>query len=141
MEVNRIFSAEQIAVPPNLPQIIKDWTKAVLREQPEDVLMFSSKYFQEKHLQITQKKQIEEEIKNIRTIFDNFYDVDGNGRMVAKEFKKFIFQDLGLNTLLKEHEIEDVILDLDVDNTGFLEINDIIQWYTNRFTTTTTYNS
>jgi len=34
MEVNRIFCAEQINVPPELPDILKDFTKAVIREDP-----------------------------------------------------------------------------------------------------------
>lgn len=34
MDVNRIFCAEQITVPPALPDILKDFTKAVIREDP-----------------------------------------------------------------------------------------------------------
>ncbi|CAE8632905.1 unnamed protein product, partial [Polarella glacialis] len=34
MEINRIFCAEQIEVPGELPDILKDFTKAVIREDP-----------------------------------------------------------------------------------------------------------
>eukprot|EP00441_Pelagodinium_beii_P021805 CAMPEP_0197662948 /NCGR_PEP_ID=MMETSP1338-20131121/55481_1 /TAXON_ID=43686 ORGANISM="Pelagodinium beii, Strain RCC1491" /NCGR_SAMPLE_ID=MMETSP1338 /ASSEMBLY_ACC=CAM_ASM_000754 /LENGTH=64 /DNA_ID=CAMNT_0043241067 /DNA_START=86 /DNA_END=280 /DNA_ORIENTATION=+ len=34
MDVNRIFCAEQINVPSDLPDILKDFTKAVIREDP-----------------------------------------------------------------------------------------------------------
>ena len=46
MDIDRIFTADQIAVPPELPQIIKDYTKAVLRANPKDLLEFSRDYFQ-----------------------------------------------------------------------------------------------
>ncbi len=48
MEVNRIFSAEQISVPPDLPQILKDYTKAVIKHNPKDLLAFSAEYFRKK---------------------------------------------------------------------------------------------
>lgn len=47
MEPNRIFSAEQISVPPDLPGILKEWTKEVIRKNPEDLLLFSAEYFQQ----------------------------------------------------------------------------------------------
>eukprot|EP00418_Pyrodinium_bahamense_P066990 CAMPEP_0179102274 /NCGR_PEP_ID=MMETSP0796-20121207/47328_1 /TAXON_ID=73915 /ORGANISM="Pyrodinium bahamense, Strain pbaha01" /LENGTH=65 /DNA_ID=CAMNT_0020800145 /DNA_START=109 /DNA_END=306 /DNA_ORIENTATION=- len=34
MDENRIFCAEQINVPSELPDILKDYTKAVIREDP-----------------------------------------------------------------------------------------------------------
>ena len=48
MEVDRIFSAEQIEVHPELAGIIKDYTKAVIKGNPDDLLEFSWKYFKEK---------------------------------------------------------------------------------------------
>ena len=45
MEPNRIFSAEQIEVHPELPGILKDYSKAVIRENPQDLLAFSAEYF------------------------------------------------------------------------------------------------
>ena len=47
MDIDRIFTADQISVPPNLPQIIKDYSKAVIRANPDNLLEFSLKYFQE----------------------------------------------------------------------------------------------
>jgi hypothetical protein len=48
MEIDRIFSADQIEVHPDLALILKEYTKAVLKENPEDVVAFSTKYFQKK---------------------------------------------------------------------------------------------
>jgi hypothetical protein len=39
---HRIFSAEQIAVPPALPSILKAWTKAIIRANPDDVNAWSA---------------------------------------------------------------------------------------------------
>ena len=42
----RIYCAEQIYVPENLPVIMKHYSKAVIRSQPEDLVEFSYKYFE-----------------------------------------------------------------------------------------------
>ena len=48
METERIFSADQIKVHPDLPRIIREYSKAVIRKSPDDILDFSWKYFKEK---------------------------------------------------------------------------------------------
>ena len=42
----RIFCAEQIEVPETLPDILKNYSKAVIRENPENIIYFSRKYFE-----------------------------------------------------------------------------------------------
>ena len=42
----RIFCAEQIEVPDGLPEILKNYLKAVIRENPENIISFSRKYFE-----------------------------------------------------------------------------------------------
>jgi len=39
----RIFCAEQIEVPPQLPDILKNYSKAVIRNNPSDIIDFSRK--------------------------------------------------------------------------------------------------
>lgn len=39
----RIFCAEQIEVPPELPDILKNYSKAVIRNNPSDIIDFSRK--------------------------------------------------------------------------------------------------
>ena len=41
----RIFSAEQIVVPEDLPEILKDFSKEVIRNNPPDIVKFSREYF------------------------------------------------------------------------------------------------
>lgn len=46
----RIFCAEQIEVPPELPDILKNYSKAVIRNNPgsaDDIVAFSRKYFED----------------------------------------------------------------------------------------------
>ncbi|KAG7395683.1 hypothetical protein PHYBOEH_003362 [Phytophthora boehmeriae] len=134
MDVNRIFSAEQIAVPPDLPQVLKDWTKAVIRENPTDLLTFSQQWFQDKAALASQRKAAENQIRRMRQLFES-YDVDGQGRMEAKDLGKFLGEDLGLEGYedgSPAELLEDLAMELDPDNTGFVELNDIIQWYSQR---------
>ncbi|CAN9506142.1 unnamed protein product [Ophioblennius macclurei] len=39
------YCAEQINIPPELPDILKSFTKAAIRTQPKDVLLWSAAYF------------------------------------------------------------------------------------------------
>lgn len=41
----RIYCAEQIYVPENLPIILKHYSKEVIRNQPTNILEFSKEYF------------------------------------------------------------------------------------------------
>ena len=44
----RIFSAEQIQVPQNLPTILKEYSKEVILKNPQDIIAFSKEYFETK---------------------------------------------------------------------------------------------
>lgn len=45
MDIEPIYCAEQIMVPPDLADILKAYTKEVIRRQPDDLLEFSAHYF------------------------------------------------------------------------------------------------
>lgn len=45
MDLEPIYCAEQISVPPDLADILKAYTKEVVRRQPEDMYEFSAIYF------------------------------------------------------------------------------------------------
>ncbi|KAM9331667.1 ropporin-1-like protein isoform 2-T2 [Pholidichthys leucotaenia] len=40
-----LYTAQQINIPPELPDILKNFTKAAIRTQPKDVLVWSAAYF------------------------------------------------------------------------------------------------
>ncbi len=42
----RIFAADQIEVHRDLPLILKDYSKEVIRNNPESILKFSREYFE-----------------------------------------------------------------------------------------------
>jgi hypothetical protein len=44
MDTTPLYSAEQIVVPEELADILKQYTKAVIRAQPANILEFSAKY-------------------------------------------------------------------------------------------------
>lgn len=48
MDVERIFCAEQIEVHPDLAGIIKEYTKSVIKSNPDDIIEFSWQYFKKK---------------------------------------------------------------------------------------------
>lgn len=43
----RIYCAEQIVVPDDLPNILKHYSKAVIKENPPNIVAFSAKYFKQ----------------------------------------------------------------------------------------------
>jgi hypothetical protein len=56
MEVERIFSADQIKIHPDLAKILREYTKAAIRANPQDLLDFSRKYFKKKLMEQEDKK-------------------------------------------------------------------------------------
>jgi len=44
--MDRIYCAEQIEVPPELPGLLKAYTKEVIRYNPTDLVAFSAEYFE-----------------------------------------------------------------------------------------------
>lgn len=60
----RIYCAEQIVVPDELPNILKHYSKAVIKENPgspEEIISFSAKYF--KDLLLEQKNKAHDHIE------------------------------------------------------------------------------
>jgi hypothetical protein len=45
LDTEPLYSAEQIVVPADLPEILKQFTKEVVRNQPEDIPAFAANYF------------------------------------------------------------------------------------------------
>lgn len=125
MDPTRIFSAEQIVVPDDLPGILKEWTKQVIRKNPDDVLSFSADYF--KH-QASQKCKFSfEELQKMRESFEK-YNLDGKGRIESKDLKMFVKCDIGCD--ISDEYLEQVIQMLDVDESGYLGFEEIVNWWT-----------
>jgi hypothetical protein len=70
MDVERIFCAEQIHVPPELARILREYTKAVIKENPDDVVAFSWKYFKEK-VEIQERAEVKKITEELLSHEDN----------------------------------------------------------------------
>ncbi len=57
----RIFAPEQIEVPSTLPEILKNYSKAVIRNNPENIISFSRKYFEDLKAERDKNKKESEE--------------------------------------------------------------------------------
>jgi hypothetical protein len=68
MEVERIFSAEQIKIHPELGQLLREYTKSVIRANPNDILEFSWAYFKK---QVEQKEKRENRTEEPSLNFDD----------------------------------------------------------------------
>lgn len=68
MEVERIFSADQIKIHPELAQILRDYTKAAIRANPDDLLDFSWNYF---------RKQVEEQDSGKKSDWRKYENAEG----------------------------------------------------------------
>ena len=63
----RIFCAEQIEVPDALPEILKNYSKAVIRNNPENIISFSRKYFEDLKAERDKSKKESEAILDAET--------------------------------------------------------------------------
>ena len=63
----RIFCAEQIEVPDALPEILKNYSKAVIRNNPENIISFSRKYFEDLKAERDKNKKESEQTLDAET--------------------------------------------------------------------------
>eukprot|EP00937_MAST-01D_sp_MAST-1D-sp2_P002871 g2871.t1 len=128
METNRIWCAEQITVSPDLPGVLKEYTKAVIRESPADVLAFSAEYFR-KAGGIEEPKSnnlSEEDLANFQEQFAK-YDKNGDNKIDVGELGNFIREDLEFE--IGDDELEKVMDTLDKDGSGALEFDEVVAWW------------
>lgn len=60
MDNESIYSADQIKIPANLSKILRDYTKAVIKANPENLIEFSYLYFKDAVEQSENKPPIDE---------------------------------------------------------------------------------
>ena len=115
----RIFCAAQIEVPETLPEILKNYSKRVIRENPEDLVDFSRKYFEELRAQrdkiknetekvskvveegemnqneLEEFERVSKEIKEFSNYLFDKIDRDHSGFISKRELKKYVQNELG----------------------------------------------
>jgi Ca2+-binding EF-hand superfamily protein len=146
----RIFCAEQIEVPDSLPEILKNYSKRVIRENPEDLVDFSRKYFEELRAQRSQKSKNETENEKIEKVieesemnqqeeidFEQFskeikqfsdylfdkIDKDHSGFISKRELKKYVQNELGEDLSAKRIRKE-YFEKIDFDDDGKIDRNE-----------------
>jgi len=122
--------AVNYGIPNEFPEVLKAFTREVLRTQPDNVYEFGAAYFSEllvqaeaaaandSRPQLTQE-QLEEEL---RALFDK-YDEDGSGTLTLQEFKEAM---AAVNLGLSEKEMKQLLIEADVNDDGVIEYNEFL---------------
>merc|ERR1711865_626887 len=136
LDVAPIYCAEQIEVPEALPDILKEWSKSVLRaslENREQLYAFSAEYFRNLTAQTgrpdTEFGDLEDKIPYIREAFrmmqDAFYsiDVDMSGSIEKAELMTLWRQ---MSVELDNEQLEAMFAEADVDQSGKITLAEFL---------------
>uniref|UniRef100_A0A7S0EGD2 EF-hand domain-containing protein n=1 Tax=Hanusia phi TaxID=3032 RepID=A0A7S0EGD2_9CRYP len=111
-------------IPADFPQILKDFTREILRNQPQNIYQFGKEYFAARIREESPNESINNEYL-VQYLTDLFIqaDTNQNGRLDKKEFKELMFRaDLGLS----KDDIKLIFMEADVDDSGSLEYEEFI---------------
>eukprot|EP00466_Bigelowiella_natans_P006607 jgi/Bigna1/88173/estExt_fgenesh1_pg.C_280218 len=103
--MDRVYSAEQITVPPALPGILKGLTKEVIRHQPQDILDFGAGYFA-----AAKKGDLKDFLNGLGSREVKAPEAKGQGSRLTTSEKK---------------QILEVFSKIDVENTGSISSSDL----------------
>lgn len=129
--------AKQIRVPPEFPDILKDFTREVLRNQPDNINEFAAKYFaclaeglpgdsaaaprdggEEPEMSLEEVEAI------IQDLFHK-YDKDGNRYLDPQEFKA-LMEDLQQRLDFPKDQIFLFLAEADMNEDGMIEYTEFI---------------
>jgi len=130
--------SKQHQIPPGFPEVLKDLTREVLRNQPPDVNEFAARYFDAlaTGLPIETRKglgelsseaddlSLEDAESIIRDLFRK-YDVDGNQVLDAEEFKN-LMDDLQQRFDFPKDHIYLFLAEADMNSDGMIEYEEFI---------------
>jgi len=130
--------AKQYQVPPEFPDILKDFTREVLRNQPENINEFAAKYFDclaaglptegTMAHQAGSMDELEMSLDEVeRIVHDLFrkYDQDGNAYLDPPEFKS-LMQDLQKRLEFPPDEMVRFLAEADMNADGMIEYEEFI---------------
>lgn len=130
--------AKQFQIPPEFPEILKEFAREVLRAQPNDVYEFGTKYFERKAQGLPDEGagggggagddgmniSLEEVEGIIQDLFLK-YDADGNGYLDKAEFKA-LMSDLQSRMDFPPDEIYRFLAEADQNADGNIEYEEFI---------------
>lgn len=135
LDVAPIYCAEQIEVPEDLPDILKEWSKSVLRaniETREQLFAFSAEYFGNLSAAAGTEPEfgdLEDKVPYIREAFrmmqDAFYsiDTDQSGSISMSELKGMWHQ---LGVELEDEVLNAMFAEADVDQSGKITLAEFL---------------
>jgi len=111
-------------IPPEFPDILKDFVREILRNQPGNIFAFGAEYFREKANQGQGSVGMsEEELVEYLTNLFLESDKDGNGVLDKHEFKRLMQSaDLGLS----KKQIKFLYAEADINDDGTIEYREFI---------------
>ena len=127
------YFTKRLKVPDEFPEILKSFTREILRNQPSNIYEFGASYFAEMSAQANMQNMGEEDDqKDMFTaaeleeyLLNLFHDSDGdgNGYLDLKEFKEIMFAaDVGLS----EDQIYELMMAADENGEGKIEYQQFV---------------
>jgi len=130
--------AKQYQIPPEFPDILKDFSREVLRNQPANINEFAAKYFDclaqglpaegPGDVMPTGNEEPEMSLDEVETIIQDLfhkYDGDGNGYLDPTEFKK-LMNDLQQRMDFPPDEVYRFLAEADMNEDGMIEYEEFI---------------
>ncbi|CAE7648308.1 FLCY, partial [Symbiodinium sp. CCMP2456] len=127
--------AKQYQVPPEFPDILKDFTREVLRSQPENIHEFAAKYFEclasglpVDAGQATAAEELDMSLDEVEGIIHDLfkkYDKDGSQFLDPAEFKS-LMEDLQQRLDFPKDEILLFLAEADMNADGMIEYEEFI---------------
>ena len=119
-------------IPDSFPPLLKQFTKEILREQPENIYEFGAAYF--KNLLAIQKEQLKkqemslldmapEEMEAFITDIFMAADADQNGYLDRREFQD-VLKSTDLN--LSKRDYRKIMIECDENDDGCIEYNEFV---------------
>jgi len=122
--------AGQFQIPPEFPEVLKAFTREVLRIQPANIEDFAVKYFErcEGGEYANQEEEEELSLDRIEEIVQNLfteYDRDHNGYLDAKEFRE-LMNDFSSRVSMPKDEIYRFMAEADMDDDGKIQYAEFV---------------
>jgi Ca2+-binding EF-hand superfamily protein len=112
-------------IPPEFPEVLKDFVREILREQPQNIFAFGADYFRAKASEVGGGgggMNADDLVEQLTTLFLQS-DVDGNGVLDKREFKR-LMQEANLG--LTKKQIKLLYSQADVNDDGSIEYREFI---------------
>ena len=127
------YFTKRLKVPDEFPEILKSFTREILRNQPSNIYEFGANYFAEMSAQANMLMQEQDDGANelfsaaeMEEYLSNLFhesDSDGNGYLDPQEFKEImIAADVGLS----EEDIYEIMMVADENGDGKIEYAEFV---------------